>query len=477
MDLTGVNVAVIGLGASGFAAARLAAEKGGEVYVSDARTDDATAARGADLGAAGIDVELGRHDIERMVDAGLVVASPGVPPSAPVLRALADRGVRWISEPEFAARFLPGSLIGITGTNGKTTTTLLVDHLLRCSGIRSAAGGNVGGGLAPAASDLARSGEPYDWVVLEMSSFQLAGVDTFRPDIGVVTNLSPDHLDRYGSVQAYYDDKARLFDNADADSVWVLPFADPQVAALAGDAPGRRYHFDGPGRVKAGAERAEPTAHSIAAASDAFVNDGVLFLRIDGELEEIIEVGDLPLLGAHNVTNALTAALVARLAGAQVGGLTAGLGSAQALPHRLEPLREVHGVLWVNDSKATNVAATRSAIESLDRKIVLLLGGKDKAEDFGELASSMVDRVSCVLAYGAAGPRAEAALSAAFAGRAGMPELELIGGTLDRVVARAAEVARPGDVVLLSPACSSFDMYENYEARGRHFGDLVRGIA
>jgi len=230
MDIKGIKVAVIGLGASGYAAARLAAEQGGDVHVSESRTDDATAARGADLGDAGIDVELGRHDIGRLAEAGLVVASPGIPPDAPVLRALAERGVRWISEPEFAARFLPGSLIAVTGTNGKTTTTLLVDHLLRASGFRSAAGGNVGGALAPAASDLARSGVPYDWVVLEMSSFQLAGVEAFRPDIGVVTNLSPDHLDRYRSVEAYYADKARLFVNADERSTWVLPCGDEAVA-------------------------------------------------------------------------------------------------------------------------------------------------------------------------------------------------------------------------------------------------------
>jgi UDP-N-acetylmuramoylalanine--D-glutamate ligase len=469
MDLTGVNVAVIGLGASGFAAARLAVEKGGDVYVSDARTNDAAAARGAALGDAGIDVELGRHDIERMVDAGFVVASPGIPPDAPVLRALADRGVRWISEPEFAARFLPGSLIGITGTNGKTTTTLLVDHLLRCSGIRSAAGGNVGGGLAPAASDLARSGEPYDWVVLEMSSFQLAGVDTFRPDIGVVTNLSPDHLDRYGSVSAYYADKARIFDNAGSDSTWVLPFADPDVSALAADVPGRRFYFDG--------SVSTDEARRDTADRHAFVDDGVLFLRTDGEIEELIEAEDLPLLGAHNVTNALTAALVARLAGAQVGGLSAGLGSARALPHRLEPVREAGGVLWVNDSKATNVAATRSAIGSLDRPIVLLVGGKDKEENFAELAPVMTGRVSHVLAYGAAGPRLDASLRSAFSARDGMPDVELVEGTLDHVVARAAEVARSGSVVLLSPACSSFDMYENYEERGHHFCELVRGLA
>ena len=464
-----MNVAVIGLGASGIAAARLAAEKGGDVYVSDSRTDDAVAAGGADLGER-VEIELGRHDLERMVDADLVVTSPGIPPDAPVLRGLAKRGVRWISEPEFACRFFTGALIGITGTNGKTTTTLLVNHLLHASGIRSAAGGNVGGGLAPAASDLARMDDAPDWIVLEMSSFQLAGVETFRPDIGVVTNLSPDHLDRYPSVEAYYGDKARLFDHASDESLWVLPSGDDEVERLAGDARGRRYFFgEGPD-------------------SSAFVSDGELTLRLGGEIEPLLPRIDLPLLGAHNVENALTAALVARLAGAGSGGIAAGLGSARALPHRLEPVVERDGVLWINDSKATNVAATISALTSLDRPVVLLLGGKDKGEDFGQLAAAVRDHVRVVIGYGAAGPRAIDELSSALGiavddatdavdPSRSTPSLRLVEGSLEDVVARALPVAEPGHAVLLSPACSSFDMYESYEHRGRHFTSLAKAVA
>jgi len=456
MDLSGVNVAVIGLGASGAAAARLAVEKGGDVYVSDARTNDAVTARRADLEGAGIDIELGRHDIERMVDAGIVVTSPGIPPDAPVLRELAERGVRCISEPEFATRFYQGSLIAITGTNGKTTTTLLVDHLLRAAGISAAAGGNVGGGLAPPASDLARADDQPDWIVLEMSSFQLAGVETFRPDIGVVTNLSPDHLDRYASVGDYYADKARIFDNADSESTWVLPAADPDVESMAGDTPGRRFYFgDGAG-------------------SAAFVDGGVMTLNLEGEIDPILPISDFPLIGRHNVDNALAAAVVSRLAGAGAGGITAGLGSAQALPHRLEPIRDEADVLWLNDSKATNVAATSSALSSLARPVVLLVGGKDKGEPFSGLADAVEGRARVVLTYGAAGRRAADELRAATGPGT---TVELIEGGLDAVVTRASEVARAGDVVLLSPACSSFDMYESYEHRGRHFVELVREAA
>ena len=457
--LEGMSVAVIGLGASGVAAARLAIAKGGEVYVSDSSSDASTAGRGADLRARGAHVDVGGHDLERVARARLVVVSPGIPPDAPVLRALAERGVGWISEPELAVRFYSGPLIAVTGTNGKTTTTLLVAHLLEASGIHAAAGGNVGGGLAPAASDLALLPEPPDWYVLEMSSFQLAGIDSFRPDIGVVTNLSPDHLDRYPDVASYYADKARLFDNADAASRWVLPHGDAAVAELSAGAEGARYYFGG-----VATRMAPPT--SEAGPSHAFVADGSLTLRVGDRPEPVLPASELPLLGRHNVDNALAAALTARLAGADVAGIARGLRSTRPLPHRLEPVAEKRGVLWVNDSKATNVAATRSALASLQRPVVLLLGGKDKGEDFRPLAPALEARVRHAIAYGAVGPRIEKEL------RDVVP-MELMGSDFAAVVARAAELAGPGDLVLLSPACSSYDMFDNYEHRGAVFKELA----
>ncbi len=449
----GAEVAVIGLGASGKAAARLVLEKGGEVYVSDLRTDAQTAVGGAELRDLGADVEYGSHDLERMAGADLIVASPGIPPDAPVLRALADRGRRCISEPELAVRFFTGPLIAITGTNGKTTTSLLVGHLLEAAGLRAAVGGNVGGGLAPAASDLALLPVAPDWYVLEMSSYQLAGLDTFRPDIGVITNLSPDHLDRYGNVEAYYADKAHIFDRADDSSRWILPADDASVDALAGGVPGARFRF---------AIDESPAAH-------AFERDGTLMLRVEDE-ESLLRAADLPLLGRHNRLNALTASLTARVAGAAAADLGEGLKSARPLPHRLEPVVERRGVLWVNDSKATNVAATKSALESLSRPIVLLLGGKDKGEDFGGLRAALAGRVRAVIAFGAAGGRIAHELE-------GAASLMLSGGTLADVMHGALERARPGDIVLLSPACSSFDMFENYEDRGRSFAALARELA
>ncbi len=451
--LAGAKVAVIGLGASGVAAARLVLERGGEVYVSDVRTDARASARGAELRSLGAGVDVGGHDVERVAQADLVVVSPGVPPDAPVLRALRDRGVSWISEPELAVRFYDGPLIAITGTNGKTTTTVLTAHLLEAAGRRVAFGGNVGAGIAPPASELALRSPAPDWYVLELSSFQLAGIERLRPDIGVLTNLSPDHLDRYSSVEQYYADKARLFDNADRESRWVLPAEDVGVRRLIGDTPGRRYHFGEDG----------------ASGIHAYVDDGVLTLRTGPAPVGVLESEDLPLLGSHNRLNALAAALTAHLAGAGPRHLTEGLRSARPLPHRLEPVLDRDGVLWVNDSKATNVAATRSALQSLERPIVLLLGGKDKGEDYRTLRPSLQGRVRHVLAFGAAGTRIASEIE-------GAAPMELLGDPFETVVRKAAALAREGDIVLLSPACSSFDMFEDYEDRGRRFAALAREV-
>jgi UDP-N-acetylmuramoylalanine--D-glutamate ligase len=452
--LDGKSVAVIGLGVSGVAAARLALAKGGDVYVSDSSTTASASARGTALRSAGADVELGGHDLDRVARAGIVVVSPGIPPDAPVLRALAERGVECISEPELAARFYAGQLIAVTGTNGKTTTTLLIAHLLEEAGVRVAAGGNVGGGLAPAASDLALMEEPPDWYVLEMSSFQLGRVKTFQPDIGVVTNLSPDHLDYYGDVRSYFADKAGLFRNASDESRWVFPTGDARIGELAGGAAGSRYLF--------GSRRTPESA--------AWVEDDAMWLSVDEPAERLLDVADFPLLGGHNVENALAASTTARLAGATTERIASGLASARPLPHRMQPVSEHRGVLWVNDSKATNVAAAVSALRSANRPVVLLLGGKDKGEDFGPLRVELPRRARHVLAYGDAGARIATEL-------AGSVPLDRLGGDFAAVVSRALEISEPGDMVLLSPACSSFDMFESYEERGATFQALVEALA
>jgi UDP-N-acetylmuramoylalanine--D-glutamate ligase len=468
-DLEGVRVSILGLGASGEAAARLALHKGGDVHVSDSRAEPAAAARGAQLQELGAHVELGEHDLDRILGSDLVVVSPGIPPHSPVLRRLRDGGVRWISEPELAFRFFRSPLIAVTGTNGKTTTAVLTAHLLRSAGMDVGLGGNIGGGLGPAASVLALREPSPDWLVVEMSSFQLADIDTFRPDIGVVTNLAPDHLDRYDSVEAYYGDKANLFRNSGPDSRWVLDGDDPVVDGLAGEAEGERFYVTSGGEAGVGANL---DATRSAGRLGGAMAGSVLTMDLGDGPVELVDADDLPLVGAHNQKNALFAAVVAGLAGAPVDSLRAGLRTATSVPHRLELVAVRDGVSWVNDSKATNVAATVSALASLPGPVVLLLGGKDKQEDLAPLAAAVAagageGRIRGVVAFGEAGPRLARALTDTGA------RVALRSGEFDGVVVFGAGLAQPGDTLLLSPACSSFDQFDNYQARGERFSALA----
>jgi UDP-N-acetylmuramoylalanine--D-glutamate ligase len=289
-----------------------------------------------------------------------------------------------------------------------------------------------------------------------VSSFQLASIDKFAPRIGVVTNLSPDHLDRYADVEAYYADKARLFRNATSSSVWVLNAEDAEVLALPGTAPGERRYFRANGELASG-ERG------------AFVSrNGELILRTDGGDRSLMHTSELKLLGVHNQSNALAAAVAAFEAGAEERSLSAGLRSFAGLEHRLEPVLERGGVLWINDSKATNVASTLVALRSMTRPTVLLLGGRHKGEPYTTLLPELRRHVRQVIAYGESAPMISHDLGEHL-------PVERVDGSFEEVVARAAELAAFGDAVLLSPACASFDMFRDYEERGRRFKDLAAG--
>ncbi len=397
--------------------------------------------------------------MEEVAQADTIVVSPGIPPSAPVLAALRARGVDWISEPEFASRFIASPLTIVTGTNGKTTTAALCAHLLCAGGVDSALGGNIGGGLGPPASTLALADPAPERIVLEMSSFQLADTRDLTPDVGVMTNLGIDHMDRYGSVADYHRDKRRLFEAGDENTTWVLNGDDPTVIAMAAGFPGSHLHFSLRGPAIPG----------------AWLDGDALVLDLGGHPRDVSRAADLALLGRHNLANALAALLAAATSvGAHpawdAGSAAAALGSFPPLPHRLEPVGTAGGVRWVNDSKATNVAAAESALRSLDGPLVLLLGGTDKEEDFRGLLPAMSGKMRAVVAYGAAGGRAERELTAPAAG--GVP-VKRVDGPFEAVVAAARTLARPGDTVLLAPACSSFDMFENYQ----HRGDAFRALA
>lgn len=450
--LEGKTISILGLGASGVAAARLALAKGGRVYVSDRRAEPTIAARGARLGELGARVELGGHDLERMARADTLVVSPGIHPDAPVLQELRERGVPWVSEPEFAFHFLHGPLIAVTGTNGKTTTAALTAHLLRQAGHEVGLGGNIGAAFGPPASGLALQEPVPDWFVVELSSFQLADIVDFAPTIGVVTNLAPDHLDRYQGLDAYYADKARLFKNATPDSKWVLNGDQAEVEGLAGTAPGSRHRFSVSGNGRA----------------DAYLRDGLLCLKEEGSETPLLAQDEILLVGRHNAANALAATLAVRLAGGSAEDAASGLRGFQPLPHRLEPVGNARGVRWVNDSKATNVAATVGALDSLVGPLVLLLGGKDKGEELAPLREAIHSGVRGVVLYGEARGRMARALE-------GVGTVRLVDGSFETAVAIGAAMAQPGDTLLLSPACSSFDMFPNYEARGGRFAALARG--
>jgi len=442
----GKEVAVVGLGKSGIAATRLLAHEGVRVYASDRAAQPPGAPDLAALrGLAGVEIQVGGHDLERIARATAVVVSPGVPPDAPPLAAAGRAHVPILSELDLGFTALAGTrCIAVTGTNGKTTTTALVAHLLRTAGIHAEAAGNIGRPLSEAALVAA----PFQWLAVEASSFQLHDSPHFAPDIGIVTNLAPDHLDRYASVEEYYDDKRLLFRNATARQVWVLNGDDAAVEGLARGVAGRVVRF------------------SLRGKADGWYDAATQRLRLGDA--DLLRRTDLPLLGNHNVANALAAGLAADAAGVTPSDIAKGLRSFKALPHRLEPVREVHGVLWINDSKATNIASTVVAIEAMDRPFVLLLGGRHKGEPYTRLAPLLKDRCRLVIAYGEAGPLVEGDLQ-------GKVPLER-GTTFEDVVGRACRAAKPGDAVLLSPACSSYDMFTNYEERGGLFRRLVAAL-
>ncbi len=456
------RVAIIGLGTSGEAAARLALAKGAEVHVTDKNNNDATSARGAVLRGLGAEVRLGEHRVEEIARADTVVVSPGIAPGVPILAALRARGVDWVSEPEFAGRFLGAPLTIVTGTNGKTTTAALAAHLLAAAGVNAALGGNVGGGLGPPASTLALMEPAPDRIVLELSSFQLADTRALTPDTGVMTNLGVDHMDRYATVADYHRDKRRLFEAGSPRTTWVLNGDDRAVLAMAEGFPGRPVRFS----VE---EAARPGAWL---AGDAFLVE----LGEEGAAApvRVAERRDLALLGRHNAANALAALLAAIAAPEAARALVAEEGAAAALrsfpplPHRLEPVGAVRGVRWVNDSKATNLGAALSAVESLEGPLVLLLGGSDKGEDFRGLLAARGRRVRAAVAYGEAGGRVVRELASA-----PFPVLR-VRGSFAEAVAAGQRAARPGDTLLLAPACSSFDMFANYMERGDAFRRMAQ---
>ncbi|MEO8635478.1 MAG: UDP-N-acetylmuramoyl-L-alanine--D-glutamate ligase [Gemmatimonadales bacterium] len=449
---TGREAAVIGLARSGVAAAQLLRREQIPVYASDASPDPAAESHSAGpppdilLRRAGAEVQLGGHDLARIARAGVCVVSPGVPPMAPPIRAALEAGVPVISELDVGFAAMPDVKYAvITGTNGKTTTTALTAHLLQVAGVRAEAAGNIGAPLAA----LALEGPPPEWAVVEASSFQLHDTHELVPTVGAMTNLAPDHLDRYPTLEAYYADKDLLYRNAGRDSVWVINADDAEVERRAAGRAGRWLRFSLQGRAEGWYDRAA----------------GSLML---GETS-LLPRAELALFGDHNVANALCAALIAIQAGAGPAAIAAGLRSFRALPHRMEPVGEVGGVVWINDSKATNVASTLVAVQALQQPFVLLLGGRHKGEPYTALTTAAGDRCRAVVAYGESRDQIVHDLK-------DLVTVVARGTDFSEVLRTARELTRPGDAVLLSPACSSYDMFQNYEDRGAQFRAAVGAL-
>ena len=447
MELKGKKVLVVGLGKSGLAAAVFLRRQGAQVTVSDIRSAESLAKEIPALLEEGIMVEAGGHGLLTFRRQDLIVVSPGVPLETPELVQARNFGRSVIGELELAARFLKGRILAITGSNGKTTTTALAGEILKASGQPTLVAGNIG---VPVVSLIDES-TASTWSVLEVSSFQLESTEEFHPKIAVILNITPDHLDRHGTMENYALAKERIFAAQTAGDFAVLNADNPRTAEAAAHSLAPVFWFSAAHQVEQG----------------AWVEQGsVVYRSAPGAAAEmILPLEKIPLKGQHNVENVLAAVCAARLAGVSPAVIAGAIESFKAVEHRLEFVAVINGVEYYNDSKATNVDATEKAVAAFAGGIHLILGGKDKGAPYTPLAPLLRARARAVYTIGAAAAKIESDL------RGAVPLHSC--GTLALAVSAAAAAAQPGDVVLLSPACSSYDQFQNYEQRGSVFKQLV----
>jgi len=450
MDFKGKRVLVVGLGKSGVSAALYLRTLGARVTVSDTRPSDALAKEIPALLEAGVMVESGGHGVLTFRRQDLIVLSPGVPLSTPEVQQSMRFGVPIIGEVELASLALQGRIVAITGSNGKTTTTSLVGHILAHAGLQTSIGGNIGLPVV----EMIQGSTDKTWNVLEVSSFQLETIDTFRPHIAAVLNITPDHLDRHGSFENYAAAKARITENQTPEDYLVLNAEDKPTQMVAAKTKAQIFWFSGIRRIKQGA-----FAH----------NDGIYFIAQEGGTPEpIMPLAEIPLRGAHNVENVLAAIAMAKLAGVATDDIREAVASFSAVDHRLQFVAKKRGVDYYNDSKATNVDATIKALESFPSGIRLILGGKDKASDYTQLLPLLKARTVAIYTIGMAAD--------IIANQIGEEVKLTAAGTLAEAVRLASESAQPGETVLLAPACASFDQFTSYEHRGRVFVELVKAL-
>ena len=452
MDIRGSKIFILGAARSGIAAALLARDRGGIPFVSDIKSEDENRENIEILKENRIEYESGKNSFDRIRDYDLLVISPGVHLKEDIIRGIESAGVKVVSELEFACMFIDKPIIAITGTNGKSTTTALIGHILNTSNVSTFVGGNIGNPL----SYMPLSRESYEYAVVEVSSFMLENIEKFRPDIVVFTNISPDHLDKYKDYDEYKDAKSRIFLNLRADSPVILNRDCDELVSMTGRFYCKRLYF-----------------------SRTNEQDADIFLqRKSGGIEIVYDLEDRSgsihyrnnyLVGEHNLENVLAATLASLVAGADPSGIESGIGSFKGLEHRIEFVRELRGVRYYNDSKATNIDSTLVALKSFDSNIIWIAGGRHKGTPYTILKDVVKERVKKIIAIGEASGIIENDLR-------GVTDIELVGSDFQRAIERAFVVSRPGDVVLLSPACSSYDMFTNYEQRGRVFKEIVMGL-
>jgi UDP-N-acetylmuramoylalanine--D-glutamate ligase len=445
LDLTGKEIVIVGMARSGMAAAEFLWKRGARVTLSDSRPTSALESEIRILNERNIRYEAGGHSMELFDSADLIVVSPGVPLSLPVLQNAAQLGKTLIGEIELASRYLRGKVIAITGTNGKTTTTTLIGEILRTGGLPVQVGGNIGTPLV----SLVESSAEDTWSVVELSSFQLEAAPTFRPDIAVILNITPDHLDRYASFEAYTQAKLNMFENQVSSDFAVLNHEDPNLQKAAAKIRSQVFWFSGSHEVQRGT---------------CAVGGQIMFVSGRAS-EQVMTCNEVPLKGQHNIENVAAAITAARLAGMSSSSISRSVRNFKAVEHRLEPVAEIKGVHFFNDSKATNVDATIKALEAFESGVILILGGRDKGGDFKVLSHLLQQRAKSVILLGEASDKIRTQL----AGSVPMAQAH----SMDDAVRLAFQQAAPGNTVLLAPACASFDMFQNYEHRGREFKAAV----
>ena len=448
MDIKGKRVLVVGLGKSGIGSAIFLQERGARVTVSDTKTQEQLRQEIPALLDRGITVETGHHGERTFQDQDMIVVSPGVPFDESHLVQARQGGIPVIGEIELASRFLKGRIVAITGSNGKTTSTALTGQVMAEGGFEAAVGGNIG----TAAISLVPQSKENGFVVLEISSFQLETIVTFRPFIAVVINVTPDHLDRHGDFAGYARAKGRIFENQTAEDYAVLNAEDETCREYAKGLKSQVRWFSTKNEVEAG----------------AFIRDGKIVYRDAKGEREIMSISELQLKGAHNHENVLASVCSGIIAGCAPERIRKAVAGFKAVEHRLEYVATVNGVQYYNDSKATNVDATIKALESFPKNIHIILGGKDKGSDYTVLKPLLKERAKRVYTIGAAAEKIEKHLG-------GVVDV-VRSGTLDNAVKQATAAAKEGDVVVLAPACASFDQFNSYEHRGRVFKELVCGL-